>query len=54
MLNNATEKKQPAEVFYKDVVLKIFVIFTGKPQCEILKNTYFGEDLHTTDSQLTL
>ena len=49
----ATKKKQPVEVFYKDVVFKNFVIFVGKHQCEILKNTYF-EDLRTVDSQLTL
>ena len=43
-------KKQPAEVFYKDIVLKNFVIFMGKQQYEILKNTYFEEDLRTADS----
>ena len=46
-------KKAASVSFYKDV-LKHFVIFMGKHQCEILKNTYFEEDLHTADSQLTL
>ena len=48
-------KKQPAELFfYKDVVIRNFVIFTEKHQCEILKNIYFEEDLRTADCQLTL
>ena len=47
-------KKQPLEVFYKDLVLKNFVIFTGKYQCEILQENSFEEDLCMADSQLTL
>ena len=49
----ATEKSSQWRVSI-DVVLKNFVIFMGKHQCEILKNTYFEEDLCTADSQLTL
>ena len=47
-------KKQPLEVFYKNAALKNFVTFTGKDLCQIFKNTYFEEHLHTAASELTL
>ena len=47
-------KKQPPEVFYKNAALKHFVTFTGKHLCEIFKNTYFEEHLHTAVCQLTV
>ena len=31
-----------------------FQIFKGKHLCEIIKNNYFEEHLHTTASELTL
>ena len=48
------EKKQPSEVFYKNIVLKNFVIFMGKHLHEIIKNTYFEQYLPTTAFELTL
>ena len=39
---------------YKNVVLKIFAIFTGKHLCEFFKKSYFQEHLHTAASQLIL
>ena len=45
---------QPPEVFYKNAVLRNFAIFTGKHSCEIFKNTYFKENLHTAVSEMTL
>ena len=47
-------KKTATRGFYKNTVLKIFAIFTGKHQCEILKNSYFEEYLWIAASELTL
>ena len=42
------------EVFYENTVLRNCALFTGKHPCEIFKNTYFKENLHTAASELTL
>ena len=47
-------KKQRLEVFYENDVLKNFAIFMEKHLCEIFKNSYFEEHLHTASSELTL
>ena len=49
----ATEKSSQWSFSVK-TALKNFVIFTGKHQCEILKNTCFEEDIGMAGSQLTL
>ena len=47
-------KKQSSQVFYKNAVLKNFVMFMGKHLCEIIKNIYFEEHLRMAASELTL
>ena len=38
----------------KTMFLKNFAIFMEKHLCEIFKNSYFEEHLHTASSELTL
>ena len=38
----------------KKTFLKNFAMFMGKHLCEVFKNTYFEENLHTAASELTL
>ena len=53
-LLNRTEKKQPLEVFYKNAVLKNFVIFMGKHLRDNFQSNYFEEHLRTAAFEVTL
>ena len=54
-LLNRTEKKQPLEeVFYKNAVLKNFVIFMGKHVRDNFQSNYFEEHLRTAAFEVTL
>ena len=48
-----TVKAAGSELFYENDVLKNFAIFMEKHLCEIFKNSYFEEHLHTASSELT-
>ena len=48
------EKKQPLEVFYKNAVLKNFVILMGKHLRDNFQSNYFEEHLRTAAFEVTL
>ena len=48
------KEKQPLEVFYKNAVLKNFVIFMGKHLRDNFQSNYFEEHLRTAAFEVTL